>query len=480
MKYIKLLALSLMLLVSYSLIGLDSKSHSASTTVPGDQIVAYYNTAETEATFIQMSNVDFANPLDLHIQVLDESCGEVNFSHTLSPGDTDLMILLEDTILIGDTLAAVPSVVTTATQGIVIISVVDGPGSLVPASSGNGNLAGSSWLIGVVGQDVSHLFNSVHRTLIGEEYELIQPANILSPFHVFDGDGSELVAVAWTDVYPGGQYIATSGSAATDTLLGLNIFNDSESPVSCLEFSFTCVIAAGVTTFLPSLLDLEVSDEQEIVCEKSSEDAGLVELNDITVSTNMFALHGMWNSFGSRGENGGMDYVIVLDDQPVVTPPPAVCGDDDNITPTACFTDICANNTNLCAGQGEDLGGQQAVNCNDFGEDGVAIDNDGNGQANCADFKCDTVQTADGICQFAGETNCTDEFDNDGNGLIDCLDTAACPEGTEACPAPGTSSSSGCSVAAATTGLGSMANALVLLIPAFGIGVRRIRRRLSK
>jgi len=469
MKYIKLLALSMMLLVSYSLLGLVSKSHSASTNMPGDQIIAYYNTDETAFTLIQFSNVDFANAVFTHIQVLDSACGEVNFPWTLTPGDTDIMVLESGAITIDGVPA--PAVAVLPTHGIVVITAVEAPGSLIPASSG-GSLMATSSLVFVKGADIMHTFNGVTRTLgANGEFEVIQPTDILSPFHIFDdGDsgGSEFVAAAWTDLYLP-EYVAITGTAATDPFLGLNIIDDKESPVSCGDFSFECVIAAGVTLALPSLLD--IPGTENIVCDKSTQTKGLVDLNALVVSDNMIALEGMYRD--GAEENGGMDYVVVVDAQEVTPPPVEVCDG----TPTSCFEDpLCADNTGLCASLGEILGGQAAVNCNDFDPDtGEPIDNDGNGQANCADFKCDTVMTVDGTCQFGIETNCTDGFDNDANGLTDCADTGFCSTDEE-CDTGGGGGGS-CSIATGSVGL---ANALILLVPVFGIGFRRIRRRLSK
>lgn len=449
MKYIKLLALSLMLLVSYSLGGLVQESSASPSVTPGDQFIAYYNTSEASATVIQLSNVDFVNGVNVHVQILDETCEEVNFPHTLTPGDTDVLALEFDTVFLDG--VPLETVLVTPTQGIVIVTAVESFGSLVPADS-NDSLIGTSWIVGVAGEPISHQFGAVHRSINANgQFDLIQPTDILSPFWEFDGFGSEFVAAAWTDVYPGGQYIATTGSAATDPLLGLNIFDDNEAPVSCLNFSFECVIAAGVTVALPSTLD---TPGDAVVCDKSLETHGLVDLNDLVVTDNLIVLQGMFNDFEEQFQNGGMDYAITTTAQEVVPPPvdcEAIdpCSDLDNCTPE-CQDETCTNLAS-CETDAELCEGIEVVL-------GAVCDGEGG----------------------ATEIACADGFDNNVNTLLDCEDPD-CAD-LEVCDTGGTGggSSSGCSVATATTGLGSMANALVLLIPAFGIGVRRIRRRLSK
>ena len=49
---------------------------------------------------------------------------------------------------------------------------------------------------------------------------------------------------------------------------------------------------------------------------------------------------------------------------------------------------------------------------------GDGIDNDADGDADCADTDCDGI----GFCEFGAELSCNDGEDNDANGMSDCLD----------------------------------------------------------
>jgi len=474
MKYIKLLFLSLLMAAGYSVGNTTDTAQAATasgiTKAPTSQVISYYNT-ENADTFVQVTNTSFSTAAVIHIQILDEDCDELNFFDDLTKADT--------------TTYHINSIVGSGTRGMVIINVTAAVNDLVPIEFPF--LIGSAW---VNESGVGRHFNSIGRNLTGggavATYNLIQPQNINASFHHFDGLESEFISLAWADEYNGGLgYEALSGSAVTTGVpVGLFIIDAAEGKDSCGDFAVECISELGVTAGLSSFLGIEGIVDAGFVCDKSVEIDGLVELIDLDSVDNYVALIGM----GDGGGNGGLDYAVSVTTDVVLAPVP-VCGDDENATPGACFVgadSICVGNP-LCGGLGESPLGQNTCNDGD--------DNDGDGVADCLDIKCDTIvvfnpdtfdpdNPGDGIavCEFGTELNCADSFDNDGDGLIDCLDTADCPEGIDACPAPGTGGggSSGCSVATATTGLGSMANALVLLIPAFGIGVRRIRRRLSK
>jgi hypothetical protein len=58
----------------------------------------------------------------------------------------------------------------------------------------------------------------------------------------------------------------------------------------------------------------------------------------------------------------------------------------------------------------------QETICND------GLDNDGDGQTDCADANCVGQPGPGGVLCQATETTCDDGFDNDGDGLVDCLD----------------------------------------------------------
>ena len=158
--------------------------------------------------------------------------------------------------------------------------------------------------------------------------------------------------------------------------------------------------------------------------------------------------------FEDDQEQGGLDYAALVDPAAGEEPPVDCSVDPCSLAPdctSECQDVLCSDGLNSCIDNPVICDGEEVVT-------GAVCDGEGG----------------------ATEIACNDTFDNNLNGDVDC-DDAACAD-LEVCDTSGTGGggSSGCSVAAATTGLGSMANALVLLIPAFGIGVRRIRRRLSK
>lgn len=447
MKFFKLIVLSLMLLIGLSTYKTDV-SHAASTVVPGDQAIVAYNNTTAAVTVVQMSNLDFANGLDLHIQILDSSCEEVDFNHTLTKGDTDFLVLQpEDPILIdGVVLEAVNA--EGLDKGIIILTAVDGPTSKTSAPSGN--LAVNHWNLGFDESQNATLINAVNRDLgsDGVTFETVQPSNLLIPF--FSGGGffgaADVVGRAWTDLYLPFHF-ASSGTFDTEDLIGLNVFNDKEDPVSCQDFGFECTYDGAPTTEFFPINDgiLDIPDVPwDFVCDKSSEDYGFDALtNSTSVDNAVFSL------IIGHSDALGEEYVITADVQEA----PQI---DCSVDPCSKLPDC----TSQCI----------TVTCTDALTD-------------CAEDICDGV-TIDGALCVGGEPTevaCNDAVDNDGDEATDCDDSDC--EGTTVCTDGTTGTgggSSGCSVVAASAGLGSLASALVLLVPAFGIGARRIRRRLSK
>jgi len=318
-----------------------------------------------------------------------------------------------------------------------------------------------------------------------------------------NGFGTEdinFVTVTWIDQFTaGGAYEALGGTVVAtgnDQIpQGIFPFNDIEVGFSCGDWLETCATCKGISDSSTvdegesvcslAFRDLDLSggpidpildkEPDDVVCNFDGPHDGALVLIGVTATDNVINLIGPENT----GDWAGIDYAVGLGDEPPTPTPTPTPGCDG--TPTACFEDpICEDNTALCGGLGEQLGGQSGVNCND------GIDNDDNDQTDCADFKCDGIAVLDpdnpegptiAVCEFGLETNCTDGFDNDTNGLTDCDDTGFCST-AEVCETGGGGGSSGsCSIATGSVGL---ANALILLVPAFGIGFRRIRRRLSK
>jgi hypothetical protein len=432
MKYMKLLALSLVLLVSFGYAGIV---HALSTTEPASQVVSYYNTDETNA-YIQITNTNLGSPVDIHVQILDEDCDEVDFFRVLTPLDTDVI--------------NIDAVSGAGTRGIVIINAVEGPGDFDPIDFPH--LIATTTLVDDDSEsdgDFAYNINALGRQLVGGAWELHQPEDVLSPIDVvFLYDENEFISLAWEDIFAGG-YIAKVGVAfTTNPLVGVFIIDDAEVKDSCGQFDVVCVSELGPTLAAPSHLDPDPGNLY--VCDKSTETLGLVQLLDIDTldflgDGNYAAIAG-----GNNSEYAGLHYVTEVAAAPAPTPPPVDCTAD----PCSKLPD--------CTSECED------ITCTDL--------------ASCSNTVCDGVEVVDGATCSGGEateTDCADETDNDGDGSEDC-DDSDCENDTACIIDIVISSDSGCSVATAATGLGSMASALVLLVPAFGIGARRIRKRLSK
>ena len=415
------------------------------TVEPASQLISYYTTAGDEFTFIQITNTNFASGVTLHIQVLDEDCDEVDRFIFLTHNETTVLD-------VDDLLGNAPD------DGIVIINAVAAVNDFVPIEFPF--LVGTTWILDDAGSsnELSNA-NTMGRDLSGGVFEVLQPSDIWTSFHSDDwfasGSDRELdfIAASWTDEYVGG-YIASFGSAETTANpIGLFIIDDEEVKDSCGDFFVGCLFVGPPTTGYDDDFGMGLGE----VCDKNSNIDGIVQMLEFGYSsndTNLIALsRGEGGIRSDEGAAGGMDYSIHIGEAVIPTPPPVDCSVGPcDLAPDCtleCIQELCIN-INDCT--------DHPIIC-----DGVVIDG-----ATCID---------------GGpiETNCVDGIDNDADGFTDCDDQDFCAEQT-ICDnsGGGGGTSTGCSVAAATTGLGSMANALVLLIPAFGIGVRRIRRRLSK
>ena len=250
-----------------------------------------------------------------------------------------------------------------------------------------------------------------------------------------------MIAASWTDNYAGG-YIATSGAAGTTANpIGLFIIDDMEVKDSCGDFDVECLFEGPFTlAFGPDFGDAEVVS---YVCDKNSEDYGIAQMLQFgysSASANLIAL--------SRGEgaeldseSAGMDYAISVGQ---ATPPPVDCSVDPCDKGAACLSEC------------------QALECTDL--------------ESCVDDPelCDGVEVVPGaVCDGEGgatEVLCDDGIDNNENDALDCADPDCANATNCQNTGGGGGGNSGCSLAGSTVGF---ANALLLLIPALGIAIRR-------
>lgn len=455
MNFIKCLIFSMLLVVGLSL----SAGNVSALTAPIDdepasQLISYYNSESDSVFALQVTNTNVSSGVDVHIQTIqtDKStapvCVEVkNFFFALTGADTH--IFTEDQLGIPDN-----------TEGLIIINAVASAGSFVPVDFPH--LVGHSWIINDEGSDdaAAALYNAAGRNLNGGVFDTLTPVNIIAPYDnlTLDEDLREdfnLATAAWADTYTGsGAYIADTGTVTAtgndDLPVGVFNFDEIEIPISCGDFASACATCTGINDVNGTDEGSTCNDEEgDILCSDAN-DSGFLALIGVDAVDNVFALTGQ----GDTNDTQGLDYAALVS-----------LGDDGIEPPVDCdaVADVCAEEE--CVAE---CIAQECVT-----------------NADCSKDVCDGQSIEAGsVCSggVATETDCTDVLDNDGDTLTDCddtdcADTAACTEVPDDGEGGG---DGGCSIAAASTGLGSMANALVLLIPAFGIGARRIRQRLNK
>ncbi|MEM4408408.1 MAG: putative metal-binding motif-containing protein [Candidatus Caldarchaeum sp.] len=184
--------------------------------------------------------------------------------------------------------------------------------------------------------------------------------------------------------------------------------------------------------------------------------------------------------------------------------------DDSNAAVNPGATEVCNGIDDNCNGtvdEGFDADGDGVTSCGGDCDDANPavrlgapedcndqIDNDCDAAEDCADFECNGQAGPGGVCEFETELSCTDGFDNDVDGSTDCNDPdcATSPD-CEPQPSPTPSPSptpqptpspiiveegGDCSIAGpVNVGAGGVAGALLPLLPAFAVGIRRLLRR---
>ncbi|MFL5319468.1 MAG: hypothetical protein ACJ790_07405 [Myxococcaceae bacterium] len=149
------------------------------------------------------------------------------------------------------------------------------------------------------------------------------------------------------------------------------------------------------------------------------------------------------------------------------------CGTCGNVCASTdkCSAGNCVPRGEIACSDGQDNDGDGQADCADSDCQGLScglgctckagvktettcfggVDEDGDGQTDCADSDCVNQSCGQGCACVAGggkvETSCTDGLDNDGDGNKDCADTADCVNGAQCKPNPNTST---CSAGACT------------------------------
>jgi len=459
MKYIYKIAFILFFCVSYFPI---ANAELINTQIPASQLMFHYDNSSTNSAdaFLTITNTSVAESVNIHVQILDKDCLEVDFFDKLTPADThtydmdDIRLdCFDPDDIVGTNAQCVDQdrasgATAGGKRGMVFITAIDKVNSPNPIPFPH--LIGTTLNIEFGGAYATYI-NAVGRDFDGTNFnQLSDTETFIAAFDRFDApDGGHvndriiLTGLAWADSFgsprPGYQPVSSSASGVLD------IIDEIEVPLSCQTTGFACIESGAPT-------DAFENSTGVIGCGESTIATGLFDMFNASVTDNAVLIESVYvdDSIAIAGADYAI-HVVALDiditvDCEAIDP----CSDLVNCTPE-CRDDTCTDLAS-CTGDTATL---------------------------CAGVEVVQGAVCDGV-GGATEIDCDDGFDNDVNTFADCKDEA-CAD-LEVCDTGGTGGGGGggCSVAAATTGLGSMANALVLLIPAFGIGVRRIRRRLSK
>ena len=252
-------------------------------------------------------------------------------------------------------------------------------------------------------------------------YVLLQPE--ILKFNFFNIDEADVISIAFRDNYEGVfGYVAEPGDAVWTPL----IFDEEENPISCSPVVQNCFFDIGINDFILQANNL-LGDK--VLCPGNSNANGWVK---IAVS----GLEGLENELGliglvEIGEFAGAIWMHAEGAATAVVPPPECTVDADCAEGEVCEAEECV----------------PAPEC--------TVD------ADCAEGEvCEA-----GAC-VAAPPECTVD--------ADCAEGEVCALGI--CIAdPG--GGGGCAIASTATAGSAAANALVVLIPLLGIGLRSMLRR---
>lgn len=437
------------------IVGLSLSSNSARALVsgiddePASQVVSFYNSEDDSEFGLQLTNTNASSLVVLHVQVVESikdpvtrvttGCTEVkDFFVTLTGADT--IVLDEFDLGIHDD-----------TEGFIVANAVASVGSFVPVSFPHliaTNIIGNDETGGECGSDCrfASVYNSAGRDLDASgEFDLIQPVDVIAAYDtIVAGFGFfedvNIPSVAWSDSYSaGGAYIADPGVATAsgndDVPVGLLVWDELETFISCGDVTLTCASCTGIDGSSTDTDEGDTCNDLENALCSDAPFTGFAQMINFDTADNLIVLAGVEETPFA----GGLDYAVAIGEQ--VAPP------------VDCSTDPCdklPSCTSEC----------QAESCE--------------GLDDCEDPICDGFPIAEGaVCDggVAVETDCTDMIDNNENDLLDCADpdcfnATACQE-----MGGGGGGGNGCSVVAASSV--GLANALLLLIPALGIAIRR-------
>ncbi|MCH8029038.1 MAG: hypothetical protein IH874_03805 [Candidatus Dadabacteria bacterium] len=424
------------------------------TEMQSSQLILWYDEDQINNirdSFIQVTNASLDTAVNVHVQIFASSCtvdaqdvcipstivicAETDFNDFYTPNDTHIYDM--GSVSTNDPVASPIFIGSfTNTKGFVVITPIDGPGTRNAIAHqhmfGNSYVfdATETFALNAMGRDAVSFSTGIVEadgtTLDGSSngYVLIQPEFLKFNFEDDLGeDSADLISIAFSDNYAGPfGYVAVPGDAVWTPL----IFDDNEEPVSCSAIVQNCFFDIGINQqFFQS--DTLLSSQE--LCPNSPTRVGWVK---IAVS----GLDGLENEMGivALSEFALEGYAFWMHAEGAATPVaplPECTVDADCLEGEVCEAGECV----------------AAPEC--------AVDTD------CAEGE---------VCEAGACVEAPPECTVD----TDCAEGQVCALGI--CIAdPG--GGGGCAIASTASAGTAAANALVVLIPLLGIGLRSMLRR---
>ena len=385
------------------------------TTRATSQLVYYYDLFGEE-TKIQITNTNDSEGVWIHVQIfrnLDNAmegifCDERDFVDFLTPNDTHFYELNISNFPrnIGETAVAAGSATTIDlnvpdnTSGFVVITPIVSESDFSAMSFqhlvGTSNDDSEEFRLTAMGRDAVDLATGqiladgivLDGTTAG--FLLLQPEELLLSFQ--DGGDADVVGIAFDDNY-GPPGLLGYNITPADVTWTPFIFDYNEDPTSCGNTPVSCFQTVGIN-------DTKAQNNEVINS----------TMNDILLCAGTETP----NDPGSFGNPVGWLRIFVS-------------GLGENTNHMGFYVDDDNQGAEHFFVRGDRVsGGAPPENC------AVAGDEDGDGNADCADPDCVGLAGPNGETCEATEASCADGQDNDGDGAVDGADTDC--DGSEDCP----------------------------------------------
>ena len=421
------------------------------------QMIYYYDRDEND-TRIQVTNTNDTEGVTIHVQIFrsfdadndDDGndlvfCDERDFVDFLTPNDTHVyrMDFNPFNKNEGETATEPGGEVNIdfdQTKGFVIITPVVSEADLSAISFQH--LIGNFNVDGMDDYTISQNRDAVDFTTgeilpdgtvldgVTGGYVLIQPEELFFNLSGADDEGVEIAPIAFNDVYGPAGLLGYNISPADITWTSF-VFDYRENPTSCGQRQISCFDALGLTSNQFVQFNPIFGADQRFLCDGVNfpDDPGDFGNESGWVRIFVSGLGETTNHFGLFGNNEYDDFEWMFTKGERTEPNPgencAVAGDEDGDGNADCADPDCVG---LAGPSGEICEAAEAT-CDD------GFDNDGDGATDGADSDCDGSESCPS-CESGDQ--CSDGEDNDGDGNSDCADGgcdgAAGPNG-ETCEA---------------------------------------------